>query len=229
MIGNTKKRSRLLIFLSILLSVSGCTDFNVEPCETVYYLFDLDLTIAPSGNLYSIGDTILIYSQIGSTLIDEKSGTPITCGDSFLFPLTLDFNQFDSSSISSTNDDFEVLESKGTINIREEFGGIIDVSYRLNSENNSRELELFFIPVKAGIYTLSFHYHPLIYSDGFLNNNTDESCTKENAELIFNTNNRENLGFELIADSGYFNPSPEDGFNEAQYLESGRYSFEVVE
>ncbi|MCB0705105.1 MAG: hypothetical protein KDC34_07335 [Saprospiraceae bacterium] len=216
MIGRIKIEI-LCCFISIVFS--GC--FIVPQCEDPNYLFEIDFTISPGSNLYSIGDTIKVSSIIGPYVEDQKTGELIDCGEKFLFPLQINLAQYDSTTTYSSNFDFFTIASVGTIDSLMYSDGELDVRYNINSNSFQRQLEFYLIPQEVGIYTLSIGFISIHYLDGFLL--TDDDCS-ESAILEFRTNNNTGLGYDLVVSTGYSGLISYD-----RYEKFGSYSFEVVE
>ena len=209
----------LILGLIISLIFIGC-EFIFNQCKTPYYLFEVDFTISPEGNLYSVGDTIKMSSIIGPYVEDQKTGELIDCGETFLFPLDFSVIEFDSLEVISHNYDFDEVELIGTVDTFAYAGGALTLLYQLDENTLSRYLEFFIIPRKTGLFTIEFSYFTPYYQEGFLS--SDDDCEEE-ATLVFNINNKVGLGYELVEPSGYF--SSKEEYEEFGYF----YSFEVVE
>ena len=157
----------LILGLIVSLIFIGC-EFIFNQCKTPYYLFEVDFTISPEGNLYSVGDTIKMSSIIGPYVEDQKTGELIDCGEKFLFPLQINLAQYDSTTTYSSNFDFFTIASVGTIDSLMYSDGELDVRYNINSNSFQRQLEFYLIPQEVGIYTLSIGFISIHYLDGFL-------------------------------------------------------------
>lgn len=180
------KTCSLLIAIQLIIGAS-CKKSETSPCVSgVRYGFEASSIFTDEREIYSIGDTIYLNSEIPKNLADLVTSQQVNYSNSAGIKGSIGFAKLDTSlrNFVDAYSNFIVLPVKGTfINSPNSPGSVIVSSY---IESSTYEFKIAIVPRIKGIYLISVSN---LYSRGLPGKNCTDAgfnMTVKNINKHFN-------------------------------------------
>jgi len=209
----------IIIFI-ILFIASSC--LTKDKCVNNYN-FEFPIEIAPSAEIYNIGDTIWVdLTYDSSKIFDLSSSSTLDIG-SLNLDLSFGMTRFDDTIDVYGIDYFDTVIENGDLQ-RNDLVGVSVYKISFTPTEQTYQLKFGIIPNTKGSFAIGFTSKLPFDKDEL--ELTDTDCKEYVQDLTFEINNGANNGYDFyISNIG----SPYSDVSFQEYTFEGVYSFEVIE
>lgn len=215
---------KYFFYLFLALSVyncSSCDPIGQEKCKK-NVSFEIQMSLSPELDTFSLGDTIWVESTINRKLLDLKSGDSIFV-DTFDFKIHSGIDKYiDTTNIYFGENSFDYVNHTGKFIV---FNSNISTALLLYKKDISgQNIKFGMIPKETGNFIISFYN----LRNDLVDINIPEECQINISDFKYRMNQGENNNYHLV-DSFYHIIYPNSNYDENDFNHDGGYAFVVIE